>query len=92
MYQCPKSKCKSKNTYKEKILGQDTGDRVCNDCGYITSSASFRIKPVMEMEDQSGLCDLCLRSPCECPDMNEYISKNIEKSDRQERRINKPNS
>ena len=42
MYKCPK--CNSKNTYKEKILGQDTGDRVCKDCGHITSAASFRIK------------------------------------------------
>jgi len=30
---CPK--CGSKNTVKEKIMGQDTMDIVCIDCNYI---------------------------------------------------------
>ncbi|EKO3444223.1 Eag protein [Vibrio fluvialis] len=42
MYKCPK--CGSHDTYKEKIMGQDTGDRVCQECNHITSAASFRVK------------------------------------------------
>lgn len=42
MYQCPKSECKSTDTYKEKIMGNDTGDRICKKCGYTTSANSFR--------------------------------------------------
>jgi len=30
---CPK--CGSGNTTKEKIMGSDTGDIVCNDCNYV---------------------------------------------------------
>ena len=40
MYQCPK--CKSTETYKEKIMGADTGDRVCKICDYTTSANSFK--------------------------------------------------
>ncbi|MGF1836793.1 TFIIB-type zinc ribbon-containing protein [Photobacterium sanguinicancri] len=40
MYKCPK--CSSKNTSKERINGSDTGDRICKDCGHITSSNSFK--------------------------------------------------
>lgn len=40
MYKCPK--CSSGSTYKERINGMDTGDRVCKDCGYITSANSFK--------------------------------------------------
>ncbi|MUK91903.1 hypothetical protein GNP80_05565 [Aliivibrio fischeri] len=48
MYKCPK--CKSPNTYKEKIMGSDTGDRVCKDCGHTTSAVSFRVK--QEQQDK----------------------------------------
>ncbi|OHY89562.1 hypothetical protein BI375_23490 [Vibrio rotiferianus] len=40
MYKCPK--CSSEDTYKEKINGMDTGDRVCRSCGHITSASSFK--------------------------------------------------
>lgn len=50
MYQCPKSECKSTDTYKEKIMGNDTGDRICKKCGYTTSANSFRKENTEEKE------------------------------------------
>ncbi|WP_157076066.1 TFIIB-type zinc ribbon-containing protein [Alteromonas stellipolaris] len=41
-YICPK--CGSDDTYKEKIMGADTGDRICKSCGYTTSGNSFKTK------------------------------------------------
>ena len=40
MYKCPK--CSSENTHKERINGADTGDRVCQKCGYTTTANSFK--------------------------------------------------
>lgn len=41
MYQCPK--CESTNTEKDRsFAGGDTGDRKCNNCGYVGQSREFR--------------------------------------------------
>jgi hypothetical protein len=39
MYTCPK--CSSTDTYKERINGSDTGDRICESFEYTTSAVSF---------------------------------------------------
>lgn len=50
MYTCPK--CKSTDTYKEKINGSDTGDRICNSCKYTTSAISFRQQGELEAKEK----------------------------------------
>jgi DNA-directed RNA polymerase subunit RPC12/RpoP len=35
------AKCGSKDTFKEKIMGSDTGDRRCSKCNYIGHSKRF---------------------------------------------------
>jgi transcription initiation factor TFIIIB Brf1 subunit/transcription initiation factor TFIIB len=43
MYKCPK--CQSYSTSKERsFAGGDTGDRICNSCGYTAQSHMFKIK------------------------------------------------
>jgi RNA polymerase subunit RPABC4/transcription elongation factor Spt4 len=42
MYKCPK--CGSSNTIKEKIMGADTMDRICQNCKYIGSKNEFKNK------------------------------------------------
>ncbi len=43
MYKCPK--CSSKSTSKEKVFaGNDSGDRVCNECGHIAPANQFKVK------------------------------------------------
>ena len=42
IYKCPK--CSSKSTSKDKVFaGNDSGDRVCNDCGYISTANQFKV-------------------------------------------------
>lgn len=50
-YKCPK--CGSASTRKDKCLGHDTGDRICNDCGYEDVRAEFeRKREVHDLENQ----------------------------------------
>ena len=49
MYTCPK--CSSTDTYKERINGSDTGDRICKICEYTTSAVSFKEKGKEESKE-----------------------------------------
>jgi predicted nucleic-acid-binding Zn-ribbon protein len=40
MYKCPK--CGSDNTHKDRIMGSDTMDRKCGDCGYMGVYREFK--------------------------------------------------
>jgi predicted RNA-binding Zn-ribbon protein involved in translation (DUF1610 family) len=44
MYRCPK--CGSNNTSKERIMGADTMDRICGNCGYIGPKQEFKEKEI----------------------------------------------
>lgn len=48
-YRCPK--CGSRNTHKDRIMGSDTMDRECEDCGHVGWHASFRDDPDVAAED-----------------------------------------
>ena len=42
-YKCPK--CSSNSINKDKAFsGADTGDRVCNSCGYTAPAHMFKVK------------------------------------------------
>jgi len=51
-YVCPK--CGSDDTFKEKIMGQDTMDRECRSCGYIMSAKSFEEAATKEEEEKKN--------------------------------------
>lgn len=40
MYKCPKCGCS--RTIKERIMGQDTMDRICEACGYTMAATDFK--------------------------------------------------
>jgi predicted RNA-binding Zn-ribbon protein involved in translation (DUF1610 family) len=41
IYICPK--CGNNNIFKEKIMGNDTGDKICSICKYIGTKEEFKI-------------------------------------------------
>ncbi|WP_218420058.1 TFIIB-type zinc ribbon-containing protein [Alteromonas lipotrueae] len=49
-YICPK--CGSEDTYKERVNGADSGDRICKSCGYTTSANSFKPKEEDDSEQK----------------------------------------
>jgi transcription initiation factor TFIIIB Brf1 subunit/transcription initiation factor TFIIB len=40
MHECPK--CHSTETHKDRRMGSDTGDRICNKCGYTSMAHEFK--------------------------------------------------
>jgi len=51
-YVCPK--CGSDDTFKEKIMRQDTMDRECRSCGYLMSAKSFEEAATKEDEEKKN--------------------------------------
>lgn len=47
---CPKCGCKGVS--KEKIMGQDTMDLICNDCGYVGWWKDFQPEPEQDNENK----------------------------------------